>query len=526
MAKILSIYVTPEITTICEISKAGKNVNLYNVYKVNTPKGCVDDGTIIDAAPLAEAIKQVLPEKGFKRRKIAFTISSRRIANKEIVLPYIKNKRKITEIITSNARDYFPMSNINDYVYEYTILEVFEDNGRKQYRLSAVAVQKEQLNSYHELAAKIGLDIETIDYYGNSVFQIMKQQMEEGNTLVLQIEKEMTHVSIMAGKAQVFRRTVPFGENVIVQGIAELKSVSEEEAYHVLHTGENIRARLTGEEYKEVVRDIVSSVIRVVDFHVSRNPEMAINTVKIFGEGESLAAISDAMERELNIPVSSPKTLAGVNIKIKEEFDEENAMIYLPNLGAILASLDLRIEAEEKKSTNSSRILLIALIGSGVISLSIVAVTFMNYFDLIGRKVQLQSDIKEIEHIEQLFLEYERTNSELATIKTYYDSTRSPNESLYQFIMDLEQIMPESVGITQFDSKEGEVTMTGIARGKEPIAAFVMELKKISYISDVFVRDMTDTYDEVGVPTSIFNMTFKFQDIIKGEENSETDGER
>ena len=93
-------------------------------------------------------------------------------------------------------------------------------------------------------------------------------------------------------------------------------------------------------------------------------------------------------------------------------------MIYLPNLGAILASLDLRIEAEEKKSTNSSRILLIALIGSGVISLTIVAVTFINYFDLIGMKVQLQSDIKEIEHIEQLFLEYERTNSELATIKT------------------------------------------------------------------------------------------------------------
>lgn len=516
MARILSIYVTPEKTNICEISKSGKNVNLYQTYNAVTPKGCMDDGTIVDVAALADSIRQVLPEKKWNRYKIAFTVSSRRIANKEIILPYIKNKKKITEMITANVQDYFPMSNINDYVYKYTILEVFEENDRKQYRLSVVAVQKELLNSYHELAANLGIGIETIDYYGNSVFQIMKQQMEEGNTLVLQMEKDMTHVSIMTEKAQAFRRTVPFGENVIVQGIAELKNISEEDAYQVLYAGENARVSLTDEDYREVVKDIVSSVIRVVDFHVSRNPEMAIDTAKIFGEGESLAAVSRAIGQELNIPVTSPKHLDGINIKIKDEVNEEIAMVYLPNLGAILSSMDLHILEEEKQGVNHRRVLAMVLIGSGLISLTIVAVTLVNYFDLVEQKKHLQSDIKQIESVEQLFFEFEKTNNELTIIRDYYNSTESRNESLYQFILDLEKVMPESVGITQFNSSDGDVTMTGISRGKEPIAAFVMELKKLEYVSDVRIKDMTDTYDEIGVPTSIFNMTFQLQNIVEG----------
>lgn len=525
MAKLFSIYITPDITSICEIKKSGKNVNLYNAFHIDTPKGCVDDGSIIDVQTLAAAIRQAIPEKGYKRHKLIFTVSSRRIANKEIVLPYVKNKKKITEIITANIQDYFPMSNIKDYVYEYTVLEIFEEDGAKKYRLSAVAVQKELIDSYHELAAELKLGISSIDYYGNSIFQITKQQLEEGNTLVLQVEKDMTNVSIMAGQAQVFRRSVPFGENTIVEAAAELSRISEEEAYRRLHTKEEDGISLAGEEYKQAVKDIVSSVIRVVDFHVSRNPGTVIESGKIFGEGGSVRGLAEAMERELNIPVVSPRHLENVTIKVKDGFEEDEVMAYLPNLGAIISSLNLKAEEEEKQEGNPLRIYVIMLAGAALVSGALTAVTVMGYREAEEKKEQLERDIASIEDIEQLFTNYEQAMAELNTIKGYYEGTLSRNESLYQLLVDLERIMPRSVGITQLNSQEGAVNITGISAGKEALAAFVMGLKEIKYVSDVKVKDITDAYDEMGAPTSVFNMTFTLQTIGEGGENDEIVGE-
>lgn len=525
MAKLFSIYITPDITSICEITKNGKNVNLYNAFHIDTPKGCVDDGIIIDVQTLAEAIRQAIPEKGYKRHKLIFTVSSRRIANKEIVLPYVKNKKKITEIITANIQDYFPMSNIKDYVYEYTVLEIFEEDGMKKYRLSAVAVQKELIASYHELAEELKLGINSIDYYGNSVFQITKQQLAEGNTLVLQVEKDMTNVSIMAGQAQIFRRSVPFGENAIVQAAAEQNRMSEEEAYRRLHTGDENGISLAGEEYRQAVKDIVSSVIRVVDFHVSRNPGTVIESGKIFGEGGSIHGLAEAMERELNIPVVSPRHLENVNIRIKDGFEEEEVMAYLPNLGAIIHSLNLKVEAEEKQEVNHLRLYVIMLAGVVLISGALTAVTILEYKEAGERKAQLEKDIAAIEDIEELYLNYTQTMAELNTVKSYYEGTRSRNESLYRLLVDLERIMPQSVGITQLNAQEGDVSITGIAAGKEALAAFVIGLKEIEYVSDVRLKDVTDAYDEMGAPTSVFNMTFTLQNMEEGGDSDEIVGE-
>lgn len=514
MTKLYSIYVMSDTTSICEISKSRKNINLYQTFRIDTPKGCVEDGIVIDAAELAKAIRQVLPEKGYQKHKVVFTVSSRRIANKEIVLPYVKNKKTISEIITANVHDYFPMSNIKDYVYEYTVLEVFEEEDRKQYRLSAAAVQKELVESYQELAKELKLAIESIDYYGNSMFQIMKQQVEEGsNTLVLQMEKDMTHVSIMEGKAQVFRRTIPFGERTIIQAVAELKQISESEAKKMIRQEGRKANILSGKEYKEVARDVVSSIIRVVDFHVSRNPGMIIETAKLFGEGGNIDGLAELMERELNIPVKVPKYLEGIAIKGADVLMGIDITAYLPNLGAVLKPLNLQIDEEEKKGTDSSRIYAIILGGAALISIALVSITLLGFFSIKGEKESLEADIAKISDIEQIFMEYESAVANLEMIENYYRSTENRNESLYEFIVTLEKTMPESVGIISLDAKEGDINLSGIASGKDLVADFVIELKKISFVSDIWVKDITDTYDEMGNPTSLFNMTFKLQQI-------------
>ena len=105
-------------------------------------------------------------------------------------------------------------------------------------------------------------------------------------------------------------------------------------------------------------------------------------------------------------------------------------------------------------------------------------------------------------------------------INNYYNSTKNPSEMTYQMILDLEQVMPESVGIIDISIKNGSVEMTGISDGKDALAKFVIELKKLPYVTDVRVEDILDTNAELGGKTSNFNM--KWQLIFPAEE---TEGE-
>ena len=84
-------------------------------------------------------------------------------------------------------------------------------------------------------------------------------------------------------------------------------------------------------------------------------------------------------------------------------------------------------------------------------------------------------------------------------------------------ILDLEQVMPKSVGINTFTITNGEISMTCMASGKEAVADFVIELKKIPYVSDVRVENITDTYDEFSQVTSTFNLSFNIS-VINDEE--------
>ena len=106
MGKILSVYVENEGMRVCEVAKSSGTVIVKNAFEVPLPAGIVEDGMIQDVEEAAKALYAALKNNRIKRGKIAFVISSKRIANKEIVLPFMKNQKKIEEIIQANVTDF------------------------------------------------------------------------------------------------------------------------------------------------------------------------------------------------------------------------------------------------------------------------------------------------------------------------------------------------------------------------------------------------------------------------------------
>lgn len=523
--KLLSIYITNDTIKICEASKSGKNVKVKRVFQAQTPAGGVEDGLIVDIEGVAAAIYGVLRENKIRKGRLAFTITSRKIANKEVMLPYMRNQKKIMDIINANKEDYFPMNNIEDYICRYTVLDTIEVDGNKQYNISVTAIQKEIIASYTELGRVLKMPVEIIDYYGNSTYQLLRNQMdEEGITLAIQVDSNITYVNVMRGQAQLFRRSVPYGRETLISNLAQFKEITEEEAEVIFTDVQKLDEEVSVEDYAEIVRDMVSAITRVVEFHTSRNPDVIVEHSSLFGEGTNLIGLAEILAKELGVTITAQQQLKGVVVKKNNKFGVTHEVLtyYLPNIGALIQPLEFSVDEEKAGGSVNEYVPYIALVVAAAVAIMGISVfVFVRYNKLMQEKVFLEDQIAKLVMAEDIYTDFLKNKEYYETVEAYYAATKDDNEAMYELFTYIEQIAPTGLGITGMSSQNGEITMTGIAKGKEGIALFVHSLKEADFISEVRVQNINEVYDEFDSPTSTFNMTFHIHHIEETDESVE-----
>lgn len=502
---VLSVYVTEEEIRICEAKKAGKNLQVKRVMTAETPKGSVDGGMIVDVEAMAGTLHAIFEANAIKRGRLAFCVASKRIASKEITLPYVKNKQRVAEMIHVNLSDYLPMGNIQDYICRHTILDTVRTAEGSYYNISLVAVRKELIASYYELAAELNMPVETVDYYGNSIYNMIREQMGEEMSLALQMDREVTHVSIMQGRTQLFRRSVPHGMNSLIQNFADGRNISFQKAADIL-TGKDSREETRNVEYYDMVRELVASIARVVDFYTSKTPGVLIERAKLFGEGLQLHGLRETLEHELEIPVEEGRELKGIVFTRKNRYQVtmEELSLYLPNLGTLMGSLHLR-EEDENKGISVVQMMYVLMVLSAAAAIAMMGVSVYQNYRLLQEKEALEVDNNRLAYTEQTYLSFLDMKQEYELLSDYYDSTINDTEALYKLVLSLEAVMPQSVGIQSFSIENGAVSLVGICQGKTALADFIMTLKEIPYVDQVKVLKTVDTND--GSVTE-FDMTF------------------
>lgn len=123
--KVLSIVIGAECAKVCEVSYKknykNKGIRVYRSTSFPTPPDTIEDGYIRDKAAFGEELKNRLKTAKIKSDKVIFSITSSKIANREVIMPPAKEKR-IMDIIKTGASEYFPID-MKDYVLSYQILE-------------------------------------------------------------------------------------------------------------------------------------------------------------------------------------------------------------------------------------------------------------------------------------------------------------------------------------------------------------------------------------------------------------------
>jgi len=521
--KVLSISLGSEIVKVCEVALAGKKkVQIYNAIDLIIPEGLCDDGVILDVEALAKAIKQGLEGEGFSSKKIVFTVTSKRIANKEAIIPYCKENR-IKDIVQINASEYFPINNLDEYTFNYSIMETVQTESVKNYRLSVTATPNELIEQYYALAKAMGMSVESVDFAGNSILQLLKLQTAgEGVDAVLQVSAENTVVNIMNGSTMVMQRSVPYGRLSIADAVKTSRDVTDEEADMAL-IEEDLGSLVS--QYPDVadtVRSLLSSVGRILEFYRARNAEHPIERVFMIGDVSSINGLPELINNEMDYEVEIVDSLRGVEIKNRKVLSDEIVANYLANIGAVLAPMGLTA-ATDKKGADKAKgdklpwwiLIFAAIVAAGMCG----GILFM-YFTTKEENDSIKAQIAALGDVETVKSQYELAQADLDIMNKWYDSTKGANESLAQLVSDLEKSQPAAVAITKLDSDGGDVTIDGVSFGKPAVAEFIIQLKKLPYVKDVKTEYIHEGIEEYSAKDTFnIKLTLEYDDPYKNSED-------
>ncbi len=506
-SKVLSVYIGNDAIRIAEMQKTSKHVELTNAAEIATPDSAIQDGYLMDISAIAEAIRTATFGRGFTAKEVIFTVQSKKIASKEVKFPYMKNQKALQNTLLTNSNEFFPMSNPNDYTFAYSIIENFMTEEGRAVRVSAVAAPVDLIRGYYQLAEEIKYKVAGIDYFGNSVMQLLKLQMQQGRIdLVLQIEKDATYANVMRGPVLLLQRSINYGSNAVVNALMDVKKISEKDAKLLLGNEQLLDQHVTAEEYAEAVSHLVSEIGRFADFHKSKNKGEELQGIKIFGEGSAIAGIEKILQRELGAPVEHFESLVGVQISGHASLTAKEVLRYLPNIGAVIDPMNLDIsDAGNERSTVSgalvNKVLAVLLIVATIGSAAYTGYIVYQKKQAEDRKAQLEANIAAIQDIEQIAADYEEAMAQYGVVAAFEESTHSDNELLLKFINELEACLPTESYISGLSAADGNISFsleTGWREAiKNEVADVIVTLGEIDYVHNLVITSFSESYKVV-----------------------------
>ena len=435
--RVLSIEISNSFTKICEIDYKVKKPKVYKVLTVETPEGVVVDGMLQPTQEYADHLVNALGTNGIHTKRVIFTISSTRVASREVQIPNVK-ANKIEALVKTNANDYFPVD-LTQYEIGHYLAGGLTEEGKL--RVMALAVPKALLNSYYQLAQMCGWEVECFDYSSNSLYQILRDEKTETVTMMIKIDENSTIVTVLSAGMVLLQRTVAYGvqdaiETMIASGVYAVNDpMSAVERFQkktclnrVLHQGDklweenagrwededagNVEVTAARQKITASLEPLIVGVSRVIDFYDSRNGDNPIQKTFVTGLGGSFSGMSklftNCLERKVH-------TLSDMEDKIgmSKAIRSTRPAAYISCLGAVLAPVGLIDKSQQKakgmtvvSGTNYTFVSVAVLVLGVILSIAMAVTSLTRYFGTVAENVALQARVEELQPAQTVYNEY------------------------------------------------------------------------------------------------------------------------
>ena len=576
--RVLSIAIGNEYTRVCEIlyrkkHKKRKGILVYRSISFQNPENTIDDGYIINPRVYGEELRNQLKKGKLKADRVIFTISSGRIASREIILPPVKEKN-IMDIIKTGASEYFPID-ISDYILSYLIIEKssskkskkdnikradkkkkgnggenikqdiasannenrpdtavlagepyaayseadtteagnyeseklqgLKDNKRgiRNIRVCVYAAPSSLVDSYYNLARLLHLDIVSLDYSGNSSYQLIRRQANKGINIFVQMNEKDTLVSILKDDILILQRNIGYGINMMLDTLLSqtyFKVTNREEALELLEntnlfaentagysedmtditaadevaaadeltqgnmTGEDNRQRerRVRENITEAMQYLTGSVARMIDYYKSNHKDEQPDTIYITGIGSRIQGIENFFTSEIGLVSSKMHKLMHTNgRKAAVQFGRYQGK-FISCVGAILSPVDFIPKEMVKKKQRLSLIFAISFITFLCIagSATMIYVARSDYEAAQNELAKLEQKLSELPDVTLIYQQYDQAVQEQKGLEDFKAQLVTNNDQINNVILELEDKLPVGAKVNSVQFNEKTVSMS------------------------------------------------------------------
>lgn len=508
--RILSIEVGTYETRVLEMDyKAKKAPKIHHFFCIPTPDYMVADGSVIIDHEFIAAMKRAFAANNIRTNKAIFVLNSVRIASREVTVPAVK-ENKIHELLVTNSAEYFPVDLVQYQLVHHIVERNTEEN---TYKLSVLAVPNEMIQSYLALANALGLQVEALDYIGNSVTQGMLKFLPNEVKVSVKIDEQTSLITIIRGDKVELQRNISYGIRDAVEVVMDHAAFGGKKTFEQALEMMKSHNCLSEEEVEENLRPLIGNIRRIIDYYISRNQDVILGEVWLLGVGAECEDLSELLAAELNVNIFPLRQLPHEYELAKNLTSSEFAVAeYTACIAETIAPLNFNLNNEEKKGT-FGKLLAKSELGyapliCGLCLLMAVCMIFYSLSSTVFLKMKnadMERRIAELGAAQQAYDTYTKTQAQHNDLAQMYALTDTPNDALLAFLAEMEEKMPTEISVYSMTAGVDGISMNITVSSKEAAAKVLIQLRDFETIDEVDTPGITETKSS-GMTTVSFSV--------------------
>ena len=546
VTKVLSIEVTDIVTRVIEVDYGKKDPVIHKAIVFPTPEKTVSDGVIEGVETFAKEFQRQI--HGFGTKNVVFALASNKVMSREVSIPEMKDDQ-IPDFIQNQKSEYFPMDT-SGHTMVHRILD--RDKDKKQIRVIVYAVPQKLVMNYQSFASLAGLNIVSIDYNGNAIYQYLSNDSHKQMDMYLQINERSTLFTVLENRRFALQRNINFGayalsDRLISSGYfdneesgqaltrnAALKKLSEEElmfpsfaAIKLSEPDSEAAERLHAakEQVTEAMRQLLGNLSRVLEYYHSKNQNAELNTIFIGGCGAKIKGIKAFLENEFSgVEIVTLSSLPDVKISSAVSKSGINTSELIACLGAAEGTLTFVTASKEAKANKmiflGALLVIVGIVGAIVL----VIIGKGKYKSKVSEKERIQAQIQELEAsgIEELEARYNSAVAAANSVTDFHNGTYRNNEQFNKVLAKIEEKSVSSIVVSSLASDSSNLSLSVAVATKEDAAKLLLQLQEIPYFSNVRISAISENGNaETGETNVTFTVNATYQRYINTDVNND-----